>query len=388
MEQKDLKETMDQIHIQDEMQEDIIRNLYRPVKRNFFKKTGVLAAATLTAVIVIAVPVQAAIRHLIQERMDNLPAKEVEHLSQMQGSQEISADGFSRDYSPSEKKRMGELFKEYQNGNFPEGEILRVDSKDQVEENVFCYVEETGCFYFPDRELTDEELLEVIDFNYKREYALVQNPEIQKELAGREKEQQKQQALLLQEGGISLQQAIENAEKWMDKLFDLSVDGMEQNAYLDDKADGMQQYCVNYSIQSQCYYYFYISGADGRLVKADSSLAADLDKEGMEEISAKKQLEENYKLAGGILEKIGIHDTFMDITCYYTVKDGKVIGSNLAYYFLKEDGNGYRLDFCCDGNYFRSYRETTLAEYEQKSSQEYVAERIEGAQVRTVSLKE
>ena len=153
MEQKDLKETMDQIHIQDEMQEDIIRNLYRPVKRNFFKKTGVLAAATLTAVIVIAVPVQAAIRHLIQERMDNLPAKEVEHLSQMQGSQEISADGFSRDYSPSEKKRMGELFKEYQNGNFPEGEILRVDSKDQVEENVFCYVEETGCFYFPDREL-------------------------------------------------------------------------------------------------------------------------------------------------------------------------------------------------------------------------------------------
>ena len=110
MEQKDLKETMDQIHIQDEMQEDIIRNLYRPVKRNFFKKTGVLAAATLTAVIVIAVPVQAAIRHLIQERMDNLPAKEVEHLSQMQGSQEISADGFSRDYSPSEKKRMGEFF--------------------------------------------------------------------------------------------------------------------------------------------------------------------------------------------------------------------------------------------------------------------------------------
>lgn len=387
MEQQDLKRAMEQVHIQDKMQEDIIRNLRRPVKRNFFKKTGVLAAALLVVVVVIALPVQAAIRYLIRERMENLPEKEVEHLSQMQEGQAISADFFSRPYSQSEKKRMGELFKEYQKGVFPQGEILRLDSKDQVEENMFCYVEETGCFYFPDRELTDEELLEVIDFNYKRDYALEQNPEIQPELAQREQEQKTRQALLQEEGGISMQQAIENAEQWLDKLFGLSPDGMERNAYLDEDGD-IRRYCVNYSIQSQCYYYLYISGEDGSLTEALSSLTADLDKEGTEEIRAEEQIEENYKLAEGILQKLGIHDTFQDICCYYIVKDGKVNGSNLAYWFLKEDGSGYRIDFCCDGNYFRSYRQATRAEYEQKSSPEYVAERIDGAQVKVVPLKE
>lgn len=387
MERQDLKKTMDQVHIRDKMQEDIIRNLRRPGKRKSFKKTGVLAAALVLAVVTAAVPVQAAIRYLIKERMEGMPQEEVEYLSDMQAGQKISADGFSRPYSQKEKERMGELYKDYQKGIFPEKEILRLDSLKEVEENMFCYVEETGCFYFPNRELTDEELLEVIDFNYKREYALTRNPEIQPELEQKEKEQKKRQTLLQEEGGISLEQAKGSAEGWLDVLFGLSADGMEENAYLDEPGEGIRRYCVNYSIQSQCYYYFYISGTDGRLTGADCSLSADLNKEGIEEAKAKEQMEFCYKEAEEILEKLGISNEYQDIYCLYLVRDGKVTGSNLAYYFLKEDESGYRVVFCCDGNYLRSYQETTLLEYETKSSQEYVSERIEGAQVRTISLK-
>lgn len=388
MEHKDLIKAMEQIHIQDKMQKDIINNLRRPRKRNSFKKAGTLAAALLLTVVIIGIPTQAAIQYFVRQRMEDMPKEEVESLAEMLDTQEVQADSFSRDYSENEKERMGQLYRDYQNGTFPEGEILRLDSQEQVEENMFCYVEETSCFYFPDRELTDEELLEVIDFNYKRDYALTQNPETKAIIEQREQEQKEQEALLRAKGGISQQQAIEIAEQWMDTLYGVPIDGMEQNAYLDDSGEGTGRYCVNYSVRSQCYYYFFVSALDGSLVEVDSSQAADLDKEGVEEAKATKQIEENYRGAEGILEKLGIHDTYKEIYCYYVVEDGKVRRNNLAYYFIKDDESGYRIDFSCEGNYFRSYRETTLAEYKMKMDPEYIAERIEGAQARTVSLHE
>lgn len=386
MEQQDLKKAMEQVHIQDKMQEDIIRNLQKPKKRNSFKKAGTLAAALVLAALAIGIPTQAAIRYFVQQRMEDMPNEEVESLTEMLETQDIPADSFSRPYSEKEKERMEQLYRDYQNGTFPEGEIPRITSKEQMEENTFCYVEETGCFYFPDRELTDEELLEVIDFNYKRDYTLAQNPETKADIERKEQEQKQQQARLQEEGGISLQQAIEIAEQWMDTLYGVPIDGMEQNAYLDDSGEGRQRYCVNYSVRSQCYYYFFISAFDGRLVEVDSSLAAYLDKEGVEEAKGAEQIEANYKKAENILEELGIHDTYKDIYCFYIVEDGKIRRNNLAYYFIKDDESGYRVDFSCDGNDFRSFRETSLAEYEMKVSPEYVAERIEGAQPKTLHL--
>jgi hypothetical protein len=41
------------------------------------------------------------------------------------------------------------------------------------------YARDTGCFYLPERALTDEELLQILDFNSKRDFALEQNPNVQ-----------------------------------------------------------------------------------------------------------------------------------------------------------------------------------------------------------------
>ncbi len=436
MDGQDLKKAMEQVHIQDKMQEDIIRYLRKEQageanqvkadeeKRNkmkidkgkpgikepgaertdkekygdartdkrkwnktgTFRKMGTLAAAMVMAVLVIAVPVRAAIRYLVQERMEQLPKEEVESLAEMMEEQEAPADGFSRPYSESEKERMGELYRAYQKGTFPQGEITRLKDRGQVEENMFCYIEETEFFYFPDRELTDEELLEIIDFNYKRDYALAQNTENQADIKAREEEQKRQQALLQEEGGISQQQAIGIAEGWMETLYGVSIDGMEMNAYLNDDDTDIRKYCVNYSVRSQCYYYFYISAVDGKLLEATSSWAVDLDKEGMEEDRAKEQIEVCYRQAEGILEQLGITDTYKNVYCFYVVEDGKVRGNNLGYYFIREDGSGYRVDFSCEENRFRGCRNATLAEYEMKMDPEYVKERIEGGEARTVSL--
>lgn len=73
-----------------------------------------------------------------------------------------------RTYSDREKERMAELKQSYQNETAkPEKMIQEVDSADSVTEGTLCYIRPTGEYYLPDRELTDEELLEIIDCNFR-----------------------------------------------------------------------------------------------------------------------------------------------------------------------------------------------------------------------------
>lgn len=85
-------------------------------------------------------------------------------------TQEMIAETGSimRAYSDKEKERMNELQESYQNEAVkPEHLIQEVDSAEKVTEGVLCYITSTGEYYLPDRELTDEELLEIIDCNFR-----------------------------------------------------------------------------------------------------------------------------------------------------------------------------------------------------------------------------
>lgn len=73
-----------------------------------------------------------------------------------------------RAYSDSEKQRMAELEQSYQNETAKPGKMIsEVDSPEAVTEGTLCYIKSTGEYYLPDRELTDEELLEIIDCNFR-----------------------------------------------------------------------------------------------------------------------------------------------------------------------------------------------------------------------------
>ena len=50
-----------------------------------------------------------------------------------------------------------------------------------VDSDQLVYARDTGCFYLPERALTDEELLQILDFNSKRDFALEQNPNVQQQ---------------------------------------------------------------------------------------------------------------------------------------------------------------------------------------------------------------
>lgn len=388
MKRRSIQEAMEEVHIRAEMQEEIIENLSRMQKGRSrmrqWKKMAAAAAVVLVAAGIISIPVQAGIRHLIQARMESMPQEELESLTEMMESQQISGDSFSREYFRSERERMIELFKAYQSGTFPEKEMILAENGEQIPQDVLCYEPDTGYFYLPDREMTDEELLEIIDFNYKKDYVLAQDEAVQAYREAQEKEEEQVKAAVLAEGGISEEKAMEIAKNWMEPLFGTTSDGMEEHQCLAENMYGVRAYQMTFDIRSNCYYYLTIDAADGSLVAAFWSAASLREREEIEAAQAEARMDETLRAAADFLEdKLGIREEYANIYCLYTVVDGKVGGNNVKFYFVKEDGSADRIELLCDTNDFFLYQRASYEDY-----QEVLAyKKKKGADVKTVVLQ-
>ncbi len=176
-----VKKTMDQIHIPAEMQEQILLNVQKQMesgnaktrqKKNSWQKTVAVAAAVLLAAGLVSVPVQALVQNFLEARMETLPEDEVKDIAYLVQAQKVESDSFSREFSQYEDKRIKELWQLYENGVFPEKSLFLAEDMEDAAEGTLCYIWENGLFCLPDRELTDEELLEIIDFNEIRQYAI------------------------------------------------------------------------------------------------------------------------------------------------------------------------------------------------------------------------
>ena len=187
MKLQDLKDAVNSIEIDDTMQEEILRNVSERTgggktdaarakinRRNIsrFPRIAATAAGVVLAVGIISVPARAIVSSLVQERMEEIPAEEHQEMVEMMDRQTVGADSYIREYTEEERNRMSELYSQYQQGVFPKGELPQVDSVEEAEALELCYLTTTSSFYLPDRELTDEELLQLIDFEVKRNYAL------------------------------------------------------------------------------------------------------------------------------------------------------------------------------------------------------------------------
>lgn len=219
----DVKETMAQIHISGEMQEEIIVNIQKQMENGKkktwnWKKTAGAAAAFVLAAGIISVPVQAVVSSIVKDRMENYPQEEIEELNGVIQSQHVAADGFSRAYSDREMERSKVLWKEYENGKFPEKTITQVADENAVIQGTLCYVNATGFFHLPNEEMTDEELLEIIDFEHKMEYALItSNHKTQEDYDAEDRaEKSRLEEKVRLENGISGEQAVEIAKEAME----------------------------------------------------------------------------------------------------------------------------------------------------------------------------
>ena len=109
---------------------------------------------------------------LYRTRMESMNHEKLEtYFSGLQDA-DVAADSYSRPLTDGEKNRLEELRQAYlEEGYFPQKELAMLDSPEKYKKGVAFYAARST-FFLPEEEMTEEELLELIDFREKRDYSL------------------------------------------------------------------------------------------------------------------------------------------------------------------------------------------------------------------------
>ena len=134
-----------------------------------WKKSIVLAATLMT---LMSVTVSAAVS-AYKQRMEAMNQQEMEEYFVNIYSSKIGNDNYNRSYTANETARMKELRESYeQEALFPEGMLTMISEPSQYKGRGVSFYGNTATFFFPEAEMNDEELLQIIDFLHKRDYSL------------------------------------------------------------------------------------------------------------------------------------------------------------------------------------------------------------------------
>ena len=109
---------------------------------------------------------------LYRARMESMNHEKLETYFPGLQEADVAADSYSRPLTDGEKNRLEELRQAYlEEGYFPKKELVMLDSPEKYKKGVAFYAARS-IFFLPEEEMTDEELLELIDFREKRDYSL------------------------------------------------------------------------------------------------------------------------------------------------------------------------------------------------------------------------
>lgn len=147
--------------------EQASRKKYKP-KMNL-RKAFLLTAA----LIMLFSATAAAATGVLRERMEAMNREEMEAYFAQIYTARVPFDNYNRTFSETEKARMEELEISYLNeAHFPEKELTMIKQPADYKGRGVAFYKDTSTFFFPEKEMSDEELLQIIDFRYKRDYSL------------------------------------------------------------------------------------------------------------------------------------------------------------------------------------------------------------------------
>lgn len=142
-------------------------------KKIFSFKMNFRKALVLSAALVMLLSITATAAGFLRQRMEALNREKMEEYFAQIYTAKIGMDNYNRPYTPKEKERMEELLPAYQEqGVFPKGELTMLDRASQYKGKGVAFLKSTSTFFFPEDEMDDEQLLQLLDFYHKRDYSL------------------------------------------------------------------------------------------------------------------------------------------------------------------------------------------------------------------------
>ena len=272
--------------------------------------------------------------NLYIQRMNSLNEEEMLTYNSEVQNTDKEADSFSRQLSKLERDKMLEFREEYETeGRFPTKEILKVQKKSEVVHGELCFCVENSTFYLPKQELTDDELLQIIDFMEKRDYSVRKKNSVS-ELPSSENEK------------VSEDEAVEFAKKILADVYNLDI------TYADEEIEF--ETTQNSKGEKLSSYFVYLKNRKWEFdatVEIDSETGVlngiDIDNKSKEEcISGIKVEKKRYQEYGSEIRQLYEHLQYgknikkMWVTYNY-LEDGTLNRGNVKYVIETEDGRGY-----------------------------------------------
>lgn len=307
----------------------------KKAKRYFllFHSKVVAVIALCVVSLSLSIGAGAAINLYIQ-RMNSLNEEEMLTYNSEVQNTDKEADSFSRQLSKLERDKMLEFREEYETeGRFPTKEILKVQKKSEVVHGELCFCVENSTFYLPKQELTDDELLQIIDFMEKRDYSVRKKNSVS-ELPSSENEK------------VSEDEAVEFAKKILADVYNLDI------TYADEEIEF--ETTQNSKGEKLLSYFVYLKNRKWEFdatVEIDSETGVlngiDIDNKSKEEcISGIKVEKKRYQEYGSEIRQLYEHLQYgknikkMWVTYNY-LEDGTLNRGNVKYVIETEDGRGY-----------------------------------------------
>lgn len=307
----------------------------KKAKRYFLLFHSKVAAVIALCVVSLSLSIGAgAAINLYIQRMNSLNEEEMLTYNSEVQNTDKEADSFSRQLSKLERDKMLEFREEYETeGRFPTKEILKVQKKSEVVHGELCFCVENSTFYLPKQELTDDELLQIIDFMEKRDYSVRKKNSVS-ELPSSENEK------------VSEDEAVEFAKKILTDVYNLDI------TYADEEIEF--ETTQNSKGEKLSSYFVYLKNRKWEFdatVEIDSETGVlngiDIDNKSKEEcISGIKVEKKRYQEYGSEIRQLYEHLQYgknikkMWVTYNY-LEDGTLNRGNVKYVIETEDGRGY-----------------------------------------------
>ncbi len=157
----------------EEMKMNILENCKkgRRTSDNLFRYSKLLAACiAFVCVCASGVGVHATIS-AVDERLKNMSDKEKNDYLEL-NILSSDAEIYTRDFTETEVERMLVLQEEYKKGMFPAEIITIVEAVADISDDELAFVKEDGKVHLPKNEMTDEQLLQIIDYDEKTRYTM------------------------------------------------------------------------------------------------------------------------------------------------------------------------------------------------------------------------
>lgn len=276
--------------------------------------------------------------NLLQARMESLSDNEIdEYIANVENST-ADADTFSRELTDIEKKRIDELILFYKNeGVFPEGSLLVIENMSEMDSEVLAFVPSESLFVLPDRDLNDEEMLELIDFYFKRDYSIMHSIS----------------ATSHDDESIDIVQDIDSTvpirevERVVEKIYDLQSDTYETSV----EADIDQNYSILLKSKEDDKCFRIVYNMDkGRIEELNYSQGINDSTEGVE-VNVDEYINNFEDIKDMLVEDLSVTEEMEKCYCDYNVlPDGSLVRGIISYLFILENGECYVVKYNCKDN--------------------------------------